>query len=157
MNGGLGSETAVYPDDTDMAHIGVLVGDKLTAIRVVGAAPTATRNLPWLEIEMDSGRKFVLAPNTDSVVDGVEQLSIDLQEVEIFSRSQRWPGGPEEPRSDVLALSFALSKVIASAVIESNGYAEAVLMRVWGGGSVYIRHDSALPMSLALGEAHESP
>lgn len=133
----------------DVSH---LVGERISAVRAVGAEPTATRNLPWLEFELQSGRKLELAPITP-VVNRIEELRIDLREVESFRNVQRWPNGPDVPKSNLQALSFALSKPIASATVNWDGSAEAITMQLWGGGAVHIRHDFALPMSLAVGEA----
>lgn len=133
-----------------MAEFSTLVGDKLIAVRTVGRASTATHNLPWLEIETESGRKFELAPVADSLVNGVEQLQIELREVACFSTVPQWPGGPAVPKSDLVAMDCAISKLIASATLESNESTDCVLMRFWGGGVVRIRHDPARPMSLTL-------
>lgn len=136
-----------------MAEFSTLVGDKLTAVRTVSGAPTATHNLPWLEIETDSGRKFGLAPVADNLVNGMEQLQIELQKVACFSTVPQWPDGPAVPKSDLLAMNGSLSKLIASATFESNESTDCVLMRLWGGGVVRIRHDPARPMSLTLDAA----
>jgi hypothetical protein len=95
-----------------MSAIESLVGDAITALRSFGPGVKDLRNLPWVEMELASGRRFELVPTSND--EALEIFGILLRQVDEFEAAQKWPDGPAETKMDLPGLDQLLGARIAS-------------------------------------------
>ncbi len=126
--------------------------DPFAAVTAPSGKQRALPSVPWLRIELSSGRRFEIAPVEQYFEEErYPRLAIAIEEVQNFADARSWPGGPALEWAIPTELQDLLGQSILSAawIRRSEGEPpEGYEAMLSNGAVLQIRHSEASPMSL---------
>jgi hypothetical protein len=126
--------------------------DPFAAVTAPSGKQRTPPSVPWLRVELSSGRRFEIAPVEQYFEDErYPRLAIAIEEVQNFADARPWPGGPAlewvmpNELQDLPGQSIRSAAWIRRSEAEPPEGYEAKLSN---GAVLQIRHSETSPMSL---------